>query len=252
MKNKKTILSEELKRFNAINEYSFYVPESDESEVDSKELILGINEEDPEEEPQAVSPEPAGEEGGEDLEGAIDAEMGDEEMGGEEFADEPDMGGEEPDMGADMDLSVDEPEDEVELDVTELVNSTDAAKQAADNANNKIDQLLGSVSKLENQLSSFQGIGDKIDNLENELEKRAPTPEEKIEMRSFDSYPYNLKLTDFWADQKGKYDVLGTDGEGEGEPKEYVLTKDDIESDYSELQVKNTLDTSNPYEEEDI
>jgi len=250
MKNKKIILSEELKRFNAINEYSFYVPEGDEPEGDIENLLLSEEDPEGEEEPEVVSPEPAGEEGAEgidDLEGEIDAEMG-----GEEFADEPDMGGEDPAMDADMDLSVDEPEDEVELDVTELVNSTDAAKQAADNANNKIDQLLGSVSKLENQLSSFQGIGDKIDSLENELEKRAPTPEEKIEMRSFDSYPYNLKLTDFWADQKGQYDVLDTDGEGEGTPKEYVLTKDDVDSDYSELQVKNTLDTSNPYEEEDI
>jgi hypothetical protein len=246
-KNQKQLLSEELKRFNAINEYSFHVPDEPE---DTKDLLLGdINEEDPEGEPEEVSPEPAGEDGAEDAEG-LEAEL-DAEMGGDEFADEPDMGGDETELDADMELSVDEPEDEVELDVTELVNSTDAAKQAADNANNKIDQLLGSVSKLESQLSSFQGIGDKIDNLENELEKRAPTPEEKIEMRSFDSYPYNLKLTDFWADQKGKYDVLGTDDE-EGTPEEYVLTKDDVDSDYSELQVKNSLDTSNPYEEEDV
>jgi len=238
-KNQKQLLSEELKRFNAINEYSFHVPDEPE---DTKDLLLGdINEEDPEGEPEEISPEPAGEDGAEGLEAELDAEMG----------------GDETELDTDMELSVDEPEDKVELDVTELVNSTDEAKQAADNANNKIDQLLGSVSKLESQLSSFQGIGDKIDNLENELEKRAPTPEEKIEMRSFDSYPYNLKLTDFWADQKGKYDVLGADDalgidDEEGTPEEYVLTKDDVDSDYSELQVKNSLETSNPYEEEDI
>ena len=42
----------------------------------------------------------------------------------------------------------------------------------------------------------MRAISAKIDSLENELEKRAPTPTEKIEMRSLDSYPYNIKLSD--------------------------------------------------------
>jgi hypothetical protein len=247
MKDKKKHLNEELKRFNMLNEYSFYVPEGDDPAGDIDDLLL--SEEDPEADADL-----------EGLEADLDAEGGDvadpemedepmDDMGGEEPMEEPAM--DEPDMGGE-ELSVDEPEDEVELDVTELVASADEAKASADSANAKVDQLMGMVGKLESQLNDVNSIGAKIDNLENELEKRAPTPEEKIEMRSLDSYPYNLKLTDFWKTQEGKYDVLSNDEE-EGTPKEYTLTKDDIDSDYSEAQIKSSLDdTMSGYEEEDV
>ncbi len=240
--DKKKLLTEELKRFKLLNEYSFYVPEGDDPKGPIDNLLL--SEEDPE--------------GDADLEGLVDdinAEGGEGDMGGEEPAtDEPadDMGLEDmpaDDMGGE--LSVDEPEDVEELDVTELVASTDEAKATAAEANNKVDQLMGMVSKLEAQLGDITAIGAKIDNLGHELEKRAPTPEEKIEMRSLNSYPYNLKLTDFWKTKEGKYDVMNND-KLEGEPTEYTLTKDDVNSDYSESRIKSSLDTSNPYEEEDI
>lgn len=247
--DKKKLLNEELKRFNQLNEYSFYVPEGDDPKGEIDDLLL--SEEDPEETAEETPEDDA------DLEGLvddIDAEGGDIDMGGDEPVDEPvdDMGLEDAptdDMGGD--LSVDEPEDVEELDVTELVASTDEAKAAAAEANNKVDQLMGMVSKLEAQLGDINTIGAKIDNLGHELEKRAPTPEEKIEMRSLDSYPYNLKLTDFWKTQEGKYNVMNTD-ETEAEPTEYTLTQDDVDSGYSESQIKSSFDTSNPYEEEDI
>lgn len=230
-----------------LNEYSFYVPEGDDPEGEIDDLLL--SEEDPEEADADLD----------GLEAELDGAEGGEEMGDPEMEAEPtdDMGDEEipmdePAMDEPVeDLSVDEPEDEVELDVTELVASTDEAKASAESANQKVDQLMGMVSKLESQLNDVNSIGAKIDNLENELEKRAPTPEEKIEMRSLDSYPYNLKLTDFWKTQEGKYDVMDTD-EKEGTPKEYTLTKDDIDSDYSESQIKGSFDDSDEYEEEDI
>jgi hypothetical protein len=242
MKDKKKLLNEEIKRFNMLNEYSFYVPEGDDPVGDVDDLLL--SEEDPEDDLEG-------------LEGELDAEGGD--VADPEMEGEPadDMGGEEPAMDEPMDdmggeeLSVEPEEEEVELDVTELVASADEAKASADSANQKVDQLLGMVGKLEAQLDGVNAIGAKIDNLENELEKRAPTPEEKIEMRSLDSYPYNLKLTDFWKTQEGKYDVLGTDEE-EGTPEEYTLTADDVDSDYSESSVRTSLDDMGEYEEEDI
>jgi len=249
-KNKKEILSEELKRFNMLNEYSFYVPEGDKPAGEIDDLLL--SEEDPEGEEEDVDAEIDAEFGTDLGTDAEDGEGGDEqiedpemEAGAEDFPEEEPVD----DIG-DKELSVDEPEEEVELDVTELVASTDEAKASADSANVKVDQLIGMVSKLEGQLTAIDGIGNKIDKLENELEKRAPTPEEKIEMRSLDSYPYNLKLTDFWADKEGKYDVMNTDDQ-EGEPKEYTLTKDDVDGDYSEAQIKRSFDDTDPYEEEE-
>ena len=248
MDKKKQLLNEEIKRFNMLNEYSFYVPEGDDPEGNIDDLIL--SEEDPEEELADAE--------GDDLDG-LEAELGGEEMADPDMEAEPeaevepdmDMGGEEPDMGGE-ELPIEPEEEAVELDVTELVASADEAKASADSANQKVDQLMGMVSKLESQLDGVNAIGAKIDNLENELEKRAPTPEEKIEMRSLDSYPYNLKLTDFWKTQEGKYDVMDTDGEEKGTPEEYTLTQDDVDSDYSESQVRTSLDKMNDYEEEDI
>jgi hypothetical protein len=253
-KDKIALLEAELKKFKMLNEYSFYVPEAEEGDNPDGDISnLLLSEEDPEdpEEPdmnglddELSNNEP---EGGED---EIDPEMegGDEPLGNEPM--------ETPSEEPVEDLPIEEPaeelpiEDEVELDVTELVNSTEEAKQSAEQANQKVDQLMNMVSKLESQISDINGISAKIDGLQADLEKRVPTPEEKIEMRSLDSYPYNLKLTDFWQTQEGKYDVLNTD-KTQAKPNEYTLTSDDVDSDYSESNVRRSLDNSNPYEEED-
>lgn len=241
----KELLNEEIKKFKLISEYSFY-----EDIEEDEDLILGMNEEDE---------EPSDEEAPE-----LDLGFGDEEAPEVEDKEELDIEDEEPsdeeqpeaDLGfgdeeaPEDELDIEEPAgDEVELDVTELVKGSEEAKVSADAANEKIDQLMGMVGNLEGQLQSMEAISDKIESLEGELEKRAPTPEEKIEMRSLDSYPYNLKLTDFWGSQEGKYDVM--DKEDEEESKEYVLTKDDVDSDYSEVDMKTSLD-DNDYIEDEI
>jgi hypothetical protein len=110
---------------------------------------------------------------------------------------------------------------------------------------------MGMVGNLENKLAGMGDITNKIDALSNDLEKRMPTPVEKLEMRSKDSYPYNLKLTDYWAEKEGNYDAMGgTEDEQEGEPKEYTLTQADVDADYSDSQIKTSFE-ENPYEEED-
>ena len=230
----KELLNEEIKKFKLISEYSFY-----EDKEEDENLILGMNEED-EEAPEDEL----------DMEEPSDEEAPEADLGfGDEEAPEDELDMEEP-SGDEVELDMEEPSgDEVELDVTELVKGSEEAKVSADAANEKIDQLMSMVGNLEGQLQSMEAISDKIEALEGELEKRAPTPEEKIEMRSLDSYPYNLKLTDFWGSQEGKYDIM--DKEGEEEPKEYLLTKDDVDSDYSEVDMKTSLD-DNDYIEDEI
>ena len=218
----KKLINEEVEKFKKLHEYNFY------TEADN--LILGnIEEQDDEDEEN------------QEVEDFFDA-------GEEEETEELDTMGPDdseemvPDDSEEMDM--DSGSDEtVELDVTQLVKGSEEAKQSADQANEKIDSLLSMVSKLENQLKSMEQISSKIDSLETELEKRAPTPDEKIEMRSLDSYPYSVKLTDFWSSQEGQYDIMDKEEE---EPKEYVLTQDDVDSDYSNPDIKSS------FEEEDI
>ncbi len=151
----------------------------------------------------------------------------------------PDMAEPEPDMGGETE----------EIDVTSIVTGTEEAKNAAENASNTSEMLLQKLADLEARLGNMDKVTSKIDALEKEIVKRNPTPLEKLEMRSLDSYPFNQKLTDYWAEKEGAYDVMNTDKEKE----EYVLTHDDIDSQYNDVDVKKSFDIEdNPYEEEEI
>lgn len=245
MKRNNKLLNEELKKFNLLTEYSFYREEIDNGTDDN--LLLGNIEEAEGDEEEDVSMDDVL-----DDEAAGDEDLGpdDEDLGGGEGLGDEDLGPDDEDMGLD-DEGFGGDDETIELDVTELVKGSEETKASVDGANEKITQLMDMVGKLETQLHSMEEISKKIDFLELELEKRAPTPEEKIEMRSLDSYPYNIKLTDFWATQKGQYDVLGAEDKEE-EEKEYTLTQDDIESDYSDSDIKSSFDVEDEEDEEDM
>ena len=72
-----------------------------------------------------------------------------------------------------------------------------------------------------------------IDGLEKEIADRNPTPVERLEMRSMDSFPYSVSLTDYWSDKDG-YDV-GTEKE-----EEYIITQKDVD-DYSASDIKSSF-----------
>lgn len=234
--SKKKLLNEELKRFNRILEYTFFVDEmekeGDNPEGNTEDLLLDVTEQEeevtdvvePTEEPTEDTIEEPTEEGGEDM------DLGEDPFGGElpvedEFADEPAM--EEEPMSD---------EGEVEVDVTDIVDKTEEAKEEASQASSKIDDLLGKFSELEQKLTGMDAIINKMDELEKEVIERNPNPTEKLSMRSMDSFPYSVKLTDFWADREG-YDATGE----EGEEKEYTLTQQDIDDDYNESDIKGSF-----------
>ena len=77
----------------------------------------------------------------------------------------------------------------------------------------------------------------KVDSLEMKFEKyRQKTPEEKLQLRSLDSYHFNQKLTDF-------FDVKQDEMEASGK-NEYVLTDDEI-SGYDPGTIKKTFNVYN-------
>lgn len=257
---KNKLLAEELKRFKMISEYSFYVPDDEVLQEDDEELG---------DEAEAGMPDAGGEEGGEpDL--AFDgseidpAAGGEPEMGGEDpmgdMGGEPGMGDDLPEPEGDVNLGGEEPmddmggepeiggEEEVELDVTELVQKSDQAAQASDEANEKLAMLMQKFAELEGRLPKMDIFGKQLEDLQKEIARRNPTEVEKLEMRSMNSFPYNIKLSDYWEDKEPQNYAVGEDGQKVQQEKEYVLTKDDVNQDYSEMSVKNTFD----YTEEDI
>ena len=250
MDKKKELLKETLKRHKQILEYTFYVGEGgDEPEGETENLLFDNLEEQedditdvadpvtdevpveaPVEAPAMEDPMAAEEEipmedpAMEDPMATEEDPFGSEVAVEDEFADEPVMG----DMGG---------EEQVEVDVTDIVKKTEEAKEETTQVASKVDDLLSKFGELEQKLGGMDEIISKMDGLEKEMVERNPTPVEKLNMRSMDSFPYTVKLTDFWSDREG-YDTGGEEVE-----KEYTLTNDEIDYDYSEEDVRNSFNT---------
>ena len=223
MEIEKKIL-EELKRFNQINKYILNEQDPAAAPVDPAAAPV-----DPAAagaapvDPAAAGAAPAGgtpPAGGTEVAEPIDVEKDPdvEEVGDEEKGKE----GEE---------------DTEEIDITDLVNSQ---KDIKDKQDEIMDTLFSRLDDLQTKLENMDQIMNKINSLEIKFDKyRDKTPEEKLELRSLDSYPYNQKLTDFFDDKK-------TDMEKSGK-NEYVLTSDEVEN-FSPNEVKKTF---SKYEEEE-
>lgn len=124
-----------------------------------------------------------------------------------------------------------------ELDITDLVTSQ---KSIETKQGEYFDNLFGQINRLESKLAEMDKIFDKLTSMERTIEKyREKTPEEKLELRTYDSYPFNQKLSDFFDDKKVEMEKSGKN--------EYVLTTDDV-TEINPDEIKNTF---NPDEEED-
>ncbi len=234
--NKKKLMSEDLKRYQQLLEYTFYVPEKKEGEVDDLLLDDMLTEQDPiGDDPFAAAAEEAPEGETEEVDVDLDAEETTEEM--------PEEGGETDPFGTDTEVE-DEfaTEETVEVDVTDIVDKTEETKASVDDMGSKMDDLLSKLTDLESQVTDMDGVINKIDDLEKEIEKRNPTPVERLEMRSMDSFPYSVKLTDYWKDKEG-YDT--------SEPEdEYTLTQSDIEN-FDEKEIRSSFEGDTEEEEMD-
>ena len=124
----------------------------------------------------------------------------------------------------------DEDESSEELDVTELV---DSQKNIEKKQEDYFENLFGQLNKLESRLGEMDQIMSKLNTLEAKIEKyREKTPQEKLELRSYDSYPFNQKLSDFFEDKKEEMELTGK--------KDYVLTSDDV-TDINQTDIKKSF-----------
>lgn len=117
-----------------------------------------------------------------------------------------------------------------ELDITDLVKSQEnIEKKQEDYFNN----LFSQIENLEKKLSEMDSIVSKLNSLENKIEKyREKTPQEKLELRTYDSYPFTQKLSDFFEDKKEEMEKTGK--------KDYILTSDQV-TDVVDKEVKDSF-----------
>jgi hypothetical protein len=117
-----------------------------------------------------------------------------------------------------------------ELEITDLVKSQQNIESKQEEYFNN---LFSQLSTLEQKLSDMDNVMSKLNDLEAKIEQYRPkTPQEKLELRSLDSGPYNQKLSQFFEDKQEDLEKTGKN--------EYVLTTDDI-TDISDGEIKNTF-----------
>ncbi len=133
-----------------------------------------------------------------------------------------------------------------EVDVTDLVNMTkniknelESSKMEHDGVIQKMDTVFSKLDDLESKLTNMDAILSKIDELGTKVqEMKPPTPEEKLEMRSLDSYPFSQKPQEFFTHKQEEMRASGKN--------EYVLTKNEVEN-YSKEHLAQSF---NPYKDE--
>ena len=81
-----------------------------------------------------------------------------------------------------------------------------------------------------------------ITDLKAELQKRVPTQTERLNMRSLDTYPYNVSPEDYWKNKEaqGGYEARYDNNQPE-EKKELAITNNDINN-YSDSDIEKSFD----------
>lgn len=121
-------------------------------------------------------------------------------------------------------------EESEELEITDLVNSQ---KNIETKQDEYFENLFSQLSNLEAKLGEMDNVMNKLNSLESKIEKyREKTPQEKLELRSYDSYPFNQKLSQFFDDKQDEMEMTGKN--------EYVLTSDEVE-DINSSDIKNSF-----------
>lgn len=95
----------------------------------------------------------------------------------------------------------------------------------------KVDTRITSlIDTIKNLLSKVDSNNSEIEALKAEFEKRNPTQTEKLNLRSLDSYPFNVKPNEYWSEKakEGGYEAYADNAEPT--TKEYTITNDDVDN----------------------
>lgn len=160
------------------------------------------------------------------------------------------MMGEEPPMEEE---EIEEEEEDEVIDVDDITN----AQEKTNIKVNKVGRNLGKVDdKIKDIMTMIQSLQTMIDSnnakiaeFQQEFEKRNPTPVEKMNLRSLDSFPFNQSPTEYWKGKATQPYVSGNryeayaDNEEPVAKKEYVITNKDV-NDFNSSDIKNSFHIS--------
>ena len=192
--------------------------------------------------------------------------MGGDPSMGNDMTQDPSMGADPSAMGSDpsqdpsamgVDPSAmggDESEGQDDGDTIDI----DGLTRAQDKLNVKQNHVGMDLSKVDTKIKTLidtiQNLQDKLDannseieSLKSEFEKRNPTQTEKLNLRSLDSYPFNVKPNEYWEKKarQGGYDTYSDNDEPTS--KEYVITNNDVDN-----PTRDVADTFFKIDDDDI
>ena len=176
-------------------------------------------------------------------------------MGGDPSAMGNDMAQDPSAMGVDPSaMGGDESEGQDDGDTIDI----DGLTRAQDKLNVKQNHVGMDLSKVDTKIKTLidtiQNLQDKLDannseieSLKSEFEKRNPTQTEKLNLRSLDSYPFNVKPNEYWEKKarQGGYDTYSDNDEPTS--KEYVITNNDVDN-----PTRDVADTFFKIDDDDI
>ena len=264
-------LEEAVKRIQKINEYTFYDSTMVEDDQDPNAMDGDPNGEmPPMDDPNAMGEDPnamgADPNGGMPPMGGDPNAMGGEPnmMGGDPNGemppmddpnamdsdpngemspmDDPNMMGDEEGI-EDIDMETEQPGDEV-IDVDELTQSQETTEFKVDNVDDKLNKVLKIISKFND---AIEANDQKIEDLKKEFQKRNPTAEETLNLRSLASYPFSERPDEYWKKQQQEhpnYNVISdNDVSTADEQKEFEIRKGDIDN-FNERDIMKSLGES--------
>lgn len=146
---------------------------------------------------------------GQGVEG-LNPQVGTEEMPAEENADE----------------DIDEMEDGDEvIDIDSLTGYQKETAKGVGRVSDEIKDLKRLIMQFQDKVeANNQGI----ENLQREIERRAPNAEEKMNLRQQKSAPFNQSIENYWENDAPENYSIEDDNNGENNPK-YQITKADID-----------------------
>ena len=112
--------------------------------------------------------------------------------------------------------------------------SVNSQKNVESKQQEYFDMMFKQIEGLQTKLNAMDDVFNKLNSMEEKIEQYRPkTAQEKLELRSLDSGPFNQKLSSFFDD---KQDDMQKSGKNE-----YVLTSDEVE-DIVPSDIKKSFD----------
>ena len=140
------------------------------------------------------------------------------------------IGGEQMPMGQDA-MAGSSNGDEV-IDVNDMVKAQEKTNDKVNSVGRDLGTVDKRIEKLLGALESMQGVIDKnnaeIASLKSEFEKRNPTQTERLNLRSLDSYPFNVRPDDYWREKGRNSNYSAYSDNDESPTNEYEITNDDV------------------------